>query len=143
MQSCYWRISVLFYAFCCNLLTILSVESLCVSESSVLLGPRDCRNDSRIIFLGIYCHSDSRRLYLSEVCSQPVSHAVFKAQRTEHTHTHTVDAVDVSLSLFLRVFGFAVVSTSILNMMIPSAARVHFGAVIFVRILQGLVEVKT
>ncbi|XP_077075389.1 vesicular glutamate transporter 1 [Siphateles boraxobius] len=39
-----------------------------------------------------------------------------------------------------RVFGFAVVSTSILNMMIPSAARVHFGCVIFVRILQGLVE---
>ncbi|XP_056119665.1 vesicular glutamate transporter 1 isoform X1 [Rhinichthys klamathensis goyatoka] len=39
-----------------------------------------------------------------------------------------------------RVFGFAVVSTSILNMMIPSAARMHFGCVIFVRILQGLVE---
>ncbi|KAK7118824.1 hypothetical protein R3I94_022356 [Phoxinus phoxinus] len=39
-----------------------------------------------------------------------------------------------------RVFGFAVVSTSILNMMIPSAARVHFGCVICVRILQGLVE---
>ncbi|CAM4724094.1 unnamed protein product [Leuciscus chuanchicus] len=39
-----------------------------------------------------------------------------------------------------RVFGFAVVSTSILNMLIPSAARMHFGAVICVRILQGLVE---
>ncbi|XP_063077545.1 vesicular glutamate transporter 1 [Engraulis encrasicolus] len=39
-----------------------------------------------------------------------------------------------------RVFGFAVVSTSILNMLIPSAARVHFGCVIMVRILQGLVE---
>ncbi|KAL7992235.1 hypothetical protein Chor_016491 [Crotalus horridus] len=30
--------------------------------------------------------------------------------------------------------------TSTLNMLIPSAARVHFGCVIFVRILQGLVE---
>ncbi|XP_056306712.1 vesicular glutamate transporter 1 [Danio aesculapii] len=39
-----------------------------------------------------------------------------------------------------RVFGFAVVSTSILNMMIPTAARMHFGCVILVRILQGLVE---
>ncbi|XP_031416962.1 vesicular glutamate transporter 1-like [Clupea harengus] len=39
-----------------------------------------------------------------------------------------------------RVFGFAVVSTSILNMLIPSAARVHFGCVILVRIFQGLVE---
>uniref|UniRef100_A0A8C5GQ10 Vesicular glutamate transporter 2.1 n=1 Tax=Gouania willdenowi TaxID=441366 RepID=A0A8C5GQ10_GOUWI len=39
-----------------------------------------------------------------------------------------------------RVFGAAIVLTSILNMLIPSAARVHFGCVIFVRILQGLVE---
>lgn len=42
-----------------------------------------------------------------------------------------------------RVFGFAVVSTSILNMLIPSAAKVHFGCVIIVRIFQGLVEVLT
>ncbi|CAI5790703.1 vesicular glutamate transporter 1 [Podarcis lilfordi] len=41
-----------------------------------------------------------------------------------------------------RVFGFAIVATSTLNMLIPSAARVHFGCVIFVRILQGLVEWK-
>ncbi|XP_059381183.1 vesicular glutamate transporter 1 [Carassius carassius] len=39
-----------------------------------------------------------------------------------------------------RVFGFAVVATSVLNMMIPSAARIHFSCVIIVRILQGLVE---
>ncbi|XP_073514319.1 vesicular glutamate transporter 2 [Phyllobates terribilis] len=39
-----------------------------------------------------------------------------------------------------RVFGAAIVLTSTLNMLIPSAARVHFGCVIFVRILQGLVE---
>lgn len=42
----------------------------------------------------------------------------------------------------IRVFGFAIVATSTLNMLIPSAARVHYGCVIFVRILQGLVEVK-
>lgn len=40
-----------------------------------------------------------------------------------------------------RVFGFAIVATSFLNMLIPSAARVHFGCVIIVRIFQGLVEV--
>ncbi|CAF99693.1 unnamed protein product [Tetraodon nigroviridis] len=39
-----------------------------------------------------------------------------------------------------RVFGAAIVLTSTLNMLIPSAARVHYGFVIFVRILQGLVE---
>uniref|UniRef100_A0A6I8R4I2 Vesicular glutamate transporter 1 n=1 Tax=Xenopus tropicalis TaxID=8364 RepID=A0A6I8R4I2_XENTR len=39
-----------------------------------------------------------------------------------------------------RVFGFAIVATSTLNMLIPSAARVHFACVICVRILQGLVE---
>ncbi|XP_055037366.1 vesicular glutamate transporter 1 isoform X1 [Misgurnus anguillicaudatus] len=39
-----------------------------------------------------------------------------------------------------RVFGFAIVATSVLNMMIPAAARLHFGCVILVRILQGLVE---
>lgn len=41
-----------------------------------------------------------------------------------------------------RVFGAAIVLTSTLNMFIPSAARVHYGCVIFVRILQGLVEVS-
>uniref|UniRef100_W5LWS3 Vesicular glutamate transporter 1 n=1 Tax=Lepisosteus oculatus TaxID=7918 RepID=W5LWS3_LEPOC len=39
-----------------------------------------------------------------------------------------------------RVFGFAIVATSTLNMLIPSAARVHYSCVILVRILQGLVE---
>uniref|UniRef100_A0A4W3JBX6 Solute carrier family 17 member 6a n=1 Tax=Callorhinchus milii TaxID=7868 RepID=A0A4W3JBX6_CALMI len=39
-----------------------------------------------------------------------------------------------------RVFGAAIFLTSTLNMIIPSAAKTHFGCVIFVRILQGLVE---
>ncbi|XP_048463916.1 vesicular glutamate transporter 3-like [Rhincodon typus] len=39
-----------------------------------------------------------------------------------------------------RVFGAAIFLTSTLNMLIPSAARMHFGCVLFVRILQGLVE---
>lgn len=41
-----------------------------------------------------------------------------------------------------RVFGAAIFLTSVLNMFIPSAARVHYGCVMFVRILQGLVEVR-
>ncbi|XP_078272695.1 vesicular glutamate transporter 3 isoform X2 [Rhinoraja longicauda] len=39
-----------------------------------------------------------------------------------------------------RVFGIAIFLTATLNMLIPSAARTHFGCVLFVRILQGLVE---
>ncbi|XP_049638774.1 vesicular glutamate transporter 3 isoform X2 [Suncus etruscus] len=39
-----------------------------------------------------------------------------------------------------RVFGAAIFLTSTLNMFIPPAARVHYGCVICVRILQGLVE---
>ncbi|KAF7248467.1 Vesicular glutamate transporter 3 [Varanus komodoensis] len=39
-----------------------------------------------------------------------------------------------------RVFGAAIFLTSTLNMFIPTAARVHYGCVMFVRILQGLVE---
>ncbi|XP_033928242.1 vesicular glutamate transporter 1, partial [Melopsittacus undulatus] len=39
-----------------------------------------------------------------------------------------------------RVFGLAIVSTSLLNMLIPSAARTHVGCVVTVRVLQGLVE---
>ncbi|KAK1794726.1 hypothetical protein P4O66_009886 [Electrophorus voltai] len=39
-----------------------------------------------------------------------------------------------------RVFGFAIVATSILNLLIPSAARAHYWCVIVVRVLQGLVE---
>ncbi|KAA8590259.1 hypothetical protein FQN60_014193 [Etheostoma spectabile] len=47
----------------------------------------------------------------------------------------------ISNKLFAnRVFGAAIFLTSLLNMFIPSAARVHYGCVIFVRILQGLVE---
>uniref|UniRef100_H1A130 Solute carrier family 17 member 8 n=1 Tax=Taeniopygia guttata TaxID=59729 RepID=H1A130_TAEGU len=38
-----------------------------------------------------------------------------------------------------RVFGAAIFLTSTLNMIIPSAARVHYGCVMFVRILQDLV----
>lgn len=45
--------------------------------------------------------------------------------------------------LLNRVFGAAIFLTSMLNMFIPSAARVHYGCVLFVRILQGLVEVKS
>ncbi len=56
-------------------------------------------------------------------------------QKNKTLHTAAV-------SLFLRVFGFAVVATSVLNMLIPTAARFHFSCVIMVRILQGLVEVK-
>ncbi|XP_057597188.1 vesicular glutamate transporter 3 isoform X2 [Hippopotamus amphibius kiboko] len=39
-----------------------------------------------------------------------------------------------------RVFGAAIFLTSTLNMLIPSAARVHYACVMCVRILQGLVE---
>ncbi|XP_076842842.1 vesicular glutamate transporter 1 [Brachyhypopomus gauderio] len=39
-----------------------------------------------------------------------------------------------------RVFGFAIVTTSTLNLLIPSAARAHYWCVILVRVLQGLVE---
>ena len=42
----------------------------------------------------------------------------------------------------LRVFGAAIFFTSTLNMFIPSAARAHYGCVMCVRILQGLVEVR-
>ena len=42
----------------------------------------------------------------------------------------------------LRVFGAAIFLTSTLNMFIPSAARAHYGCVMCVRILQGLVEVR-
>ena len=45
------------------------------------------------------------------------------------------------LFLYSRVFGFAIVATSCLNMLIPTAARMHFGCVIIVRVFQGLVEV--
>ncbi|XP_040271635.1 vesicular glutamate transporter 3 [Bufo bufo] len=39
-----------------------------------------------------------------------------------------------------RVFGAAIFLTSVLNMLIPSAAKSHYGCVISVRVVQGLVE---
>lgn len=47
------------------------------------------------------------------------------------------------VTVHLRVFGLAIVSTSVLNMLIPSAARTHVSCVIAVRVMQGLVEVST
>lgn len=64
-----------------------------------------------------------------------------KARRLGPRACLTAPAVSPTFSN--RVFGFAIVATSTLNMLIPSAARVHYGCVIFVRILQGLVEVKS
>ena len=43
----------------------------------------------------------------------------------------------MTLQYFYRVFGAAIFLTALLNMFIPSAARVHYGCVLFVRILQG------
>lgn len=39
-----------------------------------------------------------------------------------------------------RVFGTAIATSAFLNMLLPGAAKLHFTAVMFVRILQGLVE---
>ncbi|XP_064122323.1 vesicular glutamate transporter 1-like [Macrobrachium nipponense] len=39
-----------------------------------------------------------------------------------------------------KVFGTAITTSAVLNMFIPAASRLHPAAVIFVRILQGLVE---
>lgn len=47
-----------------------------------------------------------------------------------------------SLSPAPRVFGLAIVATSLLNMLIPAAARTHVGCVVTVRVMQGLVEVR-
>lgn len=63
-------------------------------------------------------------------------------QRSVFLH-HTVELAFFCFEpIPCRVFGAAIVLTSILNMFIPSAARVHYGCVMFVRILQGLVEVR-
>lgn len=65
-------------------------------------------------------------------------------KRTEGTQTHrTHMQCSLLFHCFHRVFGAAIFLTSVLNMFIPSAARVHYGCVMFVRILQGLVEVQS
>ena len=49
-----------------------------------------------------------------------------------------------SISLFwlsFRLFGLAIGISAFLNLFLPGAAQVHYGLVISVRILQGLVEV--
>lgn len=40
-----------------------------------------------------------------------------------------------------RVFGTAIAASAFLNLLLPGAAKMHYGVVMFVRILQGLVEV--
>ena len=43
---------------------------------------------------------------------------------------------------FSRIFGTAICISACMNFLIPGACKVHYGMVIFVRILQGLVEVS-
>lgn len=69
---------------------------------------------------------------------------VWKLDWADCKHCMAAQLFDVEFNLLLfsfRVFGFAIVATSFLNMLIPSAARIHFGCVIIVRVFQGLVEV--
>lgn len=82
---------------------------------------------------------------MSKVCSKQVClHTLHPITADCSLLFHVVAHCFVFFSLFFssfRVFGFAIVATSFLNMFIPTAARMHFGCVIIVRVLQGLVEV--
>ncbi|XP_074660137.1 vesicular glutamate transporter 3-like [Tubulanus polymorphus] len=42
-----------------------------------------------------------------------------------------------------RIFGGAIAITSVLNMFVPAACKVHYGMAIFIKIIQGLVEGST
>ncbi len=41
-----------------------------------------------------------------------------------------------------KLFGIAVGGSAFLNLFVPAAAQYHYGAVMFIRILQGLIEVS-
>ncbi|VDP00882.1 unnamed protein product [Schistosoma curassoni] len=41
-----------------------------------------------------------------------------------------------------RLFGIAVGGSAFLNLLLPAACKIHFGLVMTIRMLQGLVEVK-
>jgi hypothetical protein len=46
--------------------------------------------------------------------------------------------------LFLcRIFGGAIAASAFLNLLLPGACKVHYALAMFVRILQGLVEVRS
>lgn len=45
--------------------------------------------------------------------------------------------------MVFSVFGLALGISSFLNLFIPFAAKIHYGFVMVLRILQGLVEVKS
>jgi len=45
------------------------------------------------------------------------------------------------MSLFRRIFGGAIASSAFLNLLLPSACKIHYAMAMFVRILQGLIEV--
>lgn len=113
---------------------------LCYStESSVRLGSGNGGNDPRLFLLGIHCNANPRRLHLSKICSKQVGFQTLHLIRDDSSVIyHGCSFVSFSSC---RVFGFAIVATSCLNMFIPAAARMHFGCVIIVRVLQGLVEV--
>lgn len=110
----------------------------CVWRSSSERGPGlGCRKLGGSLFEG------KSQVALSPVVGRKskILGALGKLDGWDHNACLTAPAVSPTFSN--RVFGFAIVATSTLNMLIPSAARVHYGCVIFVRILQGLVEVKS
>ncbi|XP_033621776.1 vesicular glutamate transporter 1 isoform X1 [Fukomys damarensis] len=67
------------------------------AESPVLLGSRDCRPHTWLLFLGLHCHSDSWRIYLPKIRSQQS----FRLCHCGHLHSKHVDPVGRSCPLRL------------------------------------------
>lgn len=57
-------------------------------------------------------------------------------------YSHTLGVLFHLACYFFRIFGLAIGISSFLNILVPGAAQVHYGLVMAVRILQGLVEVS-
>jgi hypothetical protein len=77
--------------------------------------------------LGLSSDASTRRLFSSEISRESV--------REEKTFTKI-------FSIEYSVFGLALGISSFLNLFIPFAAKIHYGFVMVLRILQGLVEVN-
>lgn len=101
-------------------------------DSGFRLGYDDSRYRSILLLLGILCNTNSRRTLSGKISSKYVTFDIGEIQ---------VNNECITLEIH-RIFGTAIFGSAILNMAVPAAARSGTVVLIFVRILQGLFEVR-
>lgn len=97
----------------------------------------DGEHGGLLVLLGLPHHPGPWRLPRVQVPGHQV-----RAVRALQSQTHILLLPLALCAPANRIFGLAIVTSSVLNLLVPGATEIHPSAVILVRVCQGLVEVS-